>query len=50
MLNSYLPGMNTSIFPKRHYENIFSKQLVNELHDWIQNNPHVIHSTNVSDS
>ena len=23
VLNAYLPGINTSIFPKRHYENIF---------------------------
>ena len=48
MLNSYLPGINTSIFSKIHYDNIFSQKLVNELHDWVENHPHVIHSPNVS--
>ena len=50
MLNSYLPGINTSNFPKRHYENIFSEKLVNELHECIKNHPNVIHSSNASDS
>ena len=45
MLNS-----NTSIFPKRYYEKIFSEKLVNELHDWIENHPNIVHSHNVSDS
>ena len=26
MLNSYLPGINTSIFPKIHYDDIFSEK------------------------
>ena len=50
MLNSYLPGINTLTFPKRHYDNIFSEKLVNELNDWIQYQPHVIQSQNVLDS
>ena len=29
VLKSYLTGINTSIFPKRHYDNIFSEKLVN---------------------
>ena len=29
MLKSYLPGINTSNFPKRHYDNILSEKLVN---------------------
>ena len=29
VLNSYLLGINTSIFPKRHYDNIFSEQIDN---------------------
>ena len=29
MLKSYLPGINTLVFPKRHYENIFPKTLFN---------------------
>ena len=37
VLNSYPPGMNTSIFPKRNDENIFSEKLVYELHTWIEN-------------
>ena len=44
VLNLYLPWINTSIFPQRHYENIFSEILVNELYYWIENYPHVIHS------
>ena len=38
------------IFPKRHYDNIFSEKLVYELHDCIENNPHPIHYPNLSDS
>ena len=37
VLNLYLPWINTSIFPQRHYENIFSEILVNELYYWIEN-------------
>ena len=50
MLNLYLPGINTYIFPKRNYVNIFSGKLFYELDDWVENHPHVIHSPNVSDS
>ena len=50
MFKSYLPGINTSIFQKRHYNNTFSGKLVNELHAWIENHPRVIHSPNVKDS
>ena len=50
MLNSYVPGINTSILPKRHYDSILSEKLVYELHAWIENHPHVIHSPNSSDS
>ena len=35
MLKSLIPAINTSTFCKKHYENIFSEKLVNELHDWI---------------
>ena len=49
MFNSYLPGVNTSNNPRRHYDNIFSQKLVDELHDCIEIQPHVIHSINVSD-
>ena len=47
MLKSYIPGVNTSILPNKRYESIFSGKLVNELHSCIENQPHVIHSTNV---
>ena len=47
MLNSCISGMNTSALPKKHYENIFSGIIVNKLHDWIENFPHVIHSPNI---
>ena len=50
VLTSYIPAINKSIFPKKHYENIFSKKLINELHAWTENHPHVTHSTNVKDS
>ena len=50
MLNSYIPGINTSILPKKHYENIFNERLVNELHARIENKPHIIHSSNVKES
>ena len=29
MLKSFIPTINTSIFPKKHYENIFSEKLIN---------------------
>ena len=29
MLKLYIPGINKSILPKKHYENIFSKKIVN---------------------
>ena len=35
ILKSYIPAINTSIFPKKHYKNIFSEKLINELHNWI---------------
>ena len=50
MLKSYTTGMNTSILLRKHYEDTFSEKLVNELHYWIENHPHVIHLPNVSDS
>ena len=50
MLKSYLTRIDTSIFPKRNYDNIFSERLVNELNDCIENHPHVIQTQNISDS
>ena len=50
MLKSYLPGINTSIFTNIHDENIFSEKLLNELHTCIENQPHVIHPPNLSES
>ena len=47
ILKSYIPGINTSILPKKNYENIFCKKLVNKFHSLIENNPHVIHYPNV---
>ena len=32
MFKSYIPGVNTSILPKKHYKNIFYERIVNELH------------------
>ena len=46
-MKSCIPGINISILQNKHYENIFSEDLVNELNSWIENHPHVIHSTNV---
>ena len=46
-LNSFIPAINTSIFPKKYDENIFSGNLINELHSWIENHPHIIHYPNV---
>ena len=50
VLKSYITGINTSILPNKHYENIFSEKLVYELHSWIENHPHIIHYPNVKDS
>ena len=50
VLKSFIPAINASIFPLKYYENIFSEKLINELHAWIENRPHVIHSPNVKDS
>ena len=50
MLKSFIPAINTSIFPNKHYENIFSEKHINELHACIKNHPPVINSTNVKDS
>ena len=47
ILKSYPPGINTSILPKKQSENLFTEKLVNELHAWSKNHPHVIHSLNV---
>ena len=47
MLKIYLSWINTSIFQKRYYKNIFSRKLVNELHVWVENHPLVIHSPNL---
>ena len=45
-LKSYIPAINTSIFPKKHDKNIFTEKLINELNAWTENKPHVIHSLN----
>ena len=50
ILKSFITAINTSIFPKKHYENIFSEKLINELHAFIENHPHEIHYPNVKDS
>ena len=44
MLKSYITRINTSIVPKRHYDNICYEKIINELHDWIENYSHVIQS------
>ena len=49
-VESFIPAINTSIFSKIFYENIFSKKLINELHDCIENKHHVIHTPYVKDS
>ena len=49
VLKSFIPAINTSIFSKIFYENIFSKKLINELHAWIENHPHVINDPNVKE-
>ena len=50
MLKSYLPGINTPIFLKRHYANIFSEKFVDKLHDCTEKNTHVIQPPKVSNS
>ena len=50
MLRSYIPVINTSIFPKKYYDNIFSEKLINKLHASIDIHPYIIHSHNVKDS
>ena len=49
MFNSYTPGINTSIIPKWHYDNIFSEKTMNELHAWIKNHPNIIYPPNIKD-
>ena len=34
----------------RHCKNIFSGEIFNYLHEWIENHPHVIHSLDVKES
>ena len=50
VLKSFILSINTSIFPMKHYEDIFSEKLINELHAWIENHPHVIDSPSLKDS
>ena len=50
MMKPCIHGINTSILPKKHFENIFSEKVFNELNLWIKNYPHVIHDPNVKDS
>ena len=50
ILKLYITGINTSIFPKKRDENIFTEKLVNKLHAWIENHPDVRHPLNVKDS
>ena len=49
-LKSYIPGINSLVYTKRHYDNYFTVKPVNELHEWIEKHPHVIQSPNISDS
>ena len=49
VLKSYLPGIYSFIGPKRHYYN-FCETILNESHEWIDKQPNVIKSPNVSDS
>ena len=50
MLKLFITAINTSIFPNKHYENIFDEKFIIELHAWIENHPHVINYPNVTDS
>ena len=47
-MKSYIPEVNTSIFTKRHNDNIYSENFVDELYDWIEKDPHVIKYPNIS--
>ena len=47
MLKSFILKIGICILTKKNDENIFSEKLVNELHSWIENHPHVIHLPNV---
>ena len=48
-LKSYNIDINSLICIKRHYDNIFY-EIVNELHYWIEKQPHEIQYPNISDS
>ena len=50
MLKTYIPAINKSIFSKKLYENIFSRDFLYELYACIENHLHVIHSPNLKDS
>ena len=50
LLRTVLHVVRGTILPNKHYKNIFSEKLVNDLHAWIENHPHVIHYSNVKDS
>ena len=50
MFKKHLPGINTSIFPKKQYNKIFSGKIVNELHAWIENHPNAINYPILKDS
>ena len=48
MLESYIPGIDSLIEPKRYYK-ISIENIVNESHEWIEKHPHAIQYTNVPD-
>ena len=50
VLKSCISGINSFICPKRHYCNLFSVNIVNRLHDWIEKHTHVIQYPNIWDS
>ena len=47
MLKSYIYGIGSWIVSKIYYS-FKTEKVVNELHDWIEKQPHLIQSTNVS--
>ena len=49
MLKSYIPGVDSWIGAKRCYNNSFYGNLVNELHNWIENHHSVIQYPNISE-
>ena len=49
MLESYIPGIDSWIGPKRYY-NVYYENLVNKLHECIKKHPHEIQYQNVLDS